>query len=70
MAVIRHNQRIIMRKVAEPSFHHLSNEETQRMSELFNKLDINKDGKIDITDLSKSLQQMDVWQVPGHAQVI
>lgn len=46
----------------------MSPEEKNRLSGLFNRLDVNKDGRIDIDDLSKALHSMQVPQVPGHAQ--
>lgn len=49
--------------------HNLSPEEEQRLSGLFNRLDVNKDGRIDIHDLSEALNSMQVPQVPGQAQV-
>ena len=44
-------------------------EEEARLAELFNRLDVNKDGKIDINDLTAALHQMQVPQVPGQAEV-
>lgn len=49
--------------------HELSHEEKEKLSALFNRLDVNKDGSIDIHDLSAALCQMEVPQVPGQAQV-
>ena len=51
--------------------HHadLSAEERKRISDLFNRLDINKDGRIDIKDLTEALQTLRVPTVPGQAQV-
>ena len=49
--------------------HNISQEEEERLSELFNRLDVNKDGRIDIHDLSEALNSMQVPQVPGQAQV-
>ncbi|XP_014788605.1 calcium-binding mitochondrial carrier protein SCaMC-2 [Octopus bimaculoides] len=48
--------------------HELSREEKEKLSALFNRLDVNKDGSIDIHDLSAALSQMEVPQVPGQAQ--
>ncbi|KAK3586972.1 hypothetical protein CHS0354_026687 [Potamilus streckersoni] len=42
--------------------------EKERLSALFEKIDRNKDGRIDIDDLSEALQSMNVPTVPGHAQ--
>ncbi|XP_050412207.1 mitochondrial adenyl nucleotide antiporter SLC25A24-B [Patella vulgata] len=44
--------------------------EDKKLEELFKKIDINKDGRIDIEDLSKALKAMDVPTSPGHAQKI
>ena len=49
--------------------HNLSLEDEQRIGDLFNRLDVNKDGKLDIRDLSKALHELRVPQVPGQAQV-
>ena len=49
--------------------HNLSPEEEKRLGQLFDQLDINRDGKIDIRDLSGALHQLRVPQVPGQAQV-
>ena len=43
--------------------------ERERLSALFNKLDVNKDGKIDITDLSKAWSKLNVPHQPGRAEV-
>ena len=48
----------------------LSQEDEERYAGLFNKLDVNKDGRIDIEDLTEALQQMQVPHLPGHAQVV
>jgi len=48
----------------------LSEEEIKRYNDLFHKIDINRDGKIDINDLTKALQKFQVPLVPGHAQVL
>jgi len=40
-----------------------------RLEELFRKLDVNGDGRIDIHDLSEALRRLKVPQLPGHAQV-
>lgn len=42
--------------------------ETAKLKELFNKIDKNRDGKIDIIDLSTALSELKVAQLPGHAQ--
>jgi len=42
----------------------------QRLEELFRKLDLNRDGRIDIHDLSEALHRLKVPQLPGHAQVL
>ena len=47
----------------------LSKEEEERLSDLFNRLDVNKDGKIDMKDLTEAWYQLEVPTVPGQAQV-
>ena len=47
----------------------MSKEEEKKLNELFNKLDVNKDGQIDIHDLTQALSDMQVPQLPGHAKV-
>lgn len=47
----------------------ISQEEEEKLKELFNKLDINKDGRIDINDLTQALSTLQVPQTPGHAKV-
>lgn len=47
----------------------LSDEDRKRISDLFNRLDRNKDGKIDIKDLTEALHHLQVPTVPGQAQV-
>ena len=42
--------------------------EEVKLRELYNKIDKNRDGKIDIKDLSTALSEMEVAQLPGHAQ--
>lgn len=51
---------------AEP---HLNADEEKRLSSLFNRLDVNHDGRIDVHDLSKALQKLRIPHVPGQAQV-
>ncbi|KAK3087277.1 hypothetical protein FSP39_003967 [Pinctada imbricata] len=46
----------------------MSKEEEKKLNELFNKLDVNKDGKIDMHDLTQALSDMRVPQLPGHAK--
>ena len=53
----------------EPEELWLPPEEEERLTELFNQLDVNKDGRIDVNDLGKALDQMQVPQIPGQAQV-
>jgi Ca2+-binding EF-hand superfamily protein len=47
----------------------ISKEEEERLQKLFERLDVDKDGKISVDDLDKSLHQLGVPQVPGQAQV-
>ena len=50
-------------------FHDIAPEEEQQLRNLFKKLDINKDGVIDIDDLTEALQTLKVPQLPGQAEV-
>ncbi|KAJ8300124.1 hypothetical protein KUTeg_021643 [Tegillarca granosa] len=43
-------------------------EEEKSLRKLFEKLDVNKDGKVDMDDLNKALHDMQVPQLPGHAK--
>ena len=56
--------------MSDIAFHKLSEEEKLRLSTLFKSLDVNGDGRIDVTDLTKALKKMQVPQIPGQAQVI
>ena len=47
----------------------LSAEEEKKLHDFFQKLDVNKDGTIDINDLTRGMESMQVPQIPGHAQV-
>ena len=40
-----------------------------RISSLFKELDANKDGKIDINELSEGLKRLGVKHIPGSAEV-
>ena len=40
-----------------------------RIAKLFNDLDTNQDGKIDITELSEGLKRLGVKHIPGSAEV-
>lgn len=54
------------------SAHHdyeLTSDEEEKFTDLFNRLDTNKDGRIDIHDLSEALKTMRVPQVEDHARV-
>ena len=44
-------------------------EDEERIAELFNQLDVNKDGRIDIHDLTEALAKLNIPQIPGQAQV-
>ena len=47
----------------------LSEAERKNLHDLFQRLDVNKDGTIDIDDLTRAMESMQVPQIPGHAQV-
>ena len=47
----------------------LPEDERKKLHDLFQQLDVNKDGTIDIDDLTRAMKSMQVPQVPGHAQV-
>ena len=40
-----------------------------RIAKLFNELDANQDGKIDINELSDGLKRLGVKHIPGSAEV-
>ena len=40
-----------------------------RIARLFNDLDANKDGKIDVKELSEGLKKLGVKHIPGSAEV-
>ena len=50
--------------------HSLTPEDQKRLSELFDSLDVDKDGRIDVNDLTEALQQLEVPVIPGQAQVV
>lgn len=47
----------------------ISQEEEERLSNLFDRLDVNRDGKIDVKDLTLALHQMEVPKHDGHTRV-
>ncbi|KAI0218393.1 Calcium-binding mitochondrial carrier protein SCaMC-1-A [Lamellibrachia satsuma] len=47
----------------------LSQKEERELSDLFNKLDVNRDGHIDVNDLTAAFQNLDVPRFPGHIKV-
>jgi Ca2+-binding EF-hand superfamily protein len=47
----------------------ISKEDQQRFAELFNTIDRNKDGRIDISDLSALLKSKNVPNASDQAQV-
>lgn len=49
--------------------HEVSPEEEVRYSELFGKLDVDGDGRINVDDLQEGLVRMGVHMVPNHAEV-
>jgi len=54
---------------AATSDHRRSPADEARFCDLFKKLDVNGDGRIDIHDLSEALHRLSVPQLPDHAQV-
>jgi Ca2+-binding EF-hand superfamily protein len=52
-----------------PAEYRLCAADEVRFCELFKKLDINGDGRIDIHDLSEALRRLSIPQLPDHAQV-
>ncbi|XP_018022019.1 calcium-binding mitochondrial carrier protein SCaMC-1 isoform X3 [Hyalella azteca] len=48
----------------------LSTEDEDRLGDLFQKLDTNGDGKIDVGDLSKGLKMLNLPYFPGHMEEI
>ena len=53
-----------------PKAHDLSPEEEKRLSELFDRLDVDKDGRIDVNDLTEALHLLEIPVIPGQAQVV
>ncbi|XP_002733070.1 calcium-binding mitochondrial carrier protein SCaMC-2-like isoform X2 [Saccoglossus kowalevskii] len=50
--------------------HELSTDDEERLNGLFQQLDVDGDGKIDVHDLTKGLKKLGVHQTPGQAQRI
>lgn len=50
--------------------HNISKEEQERLAEIFRTIDRNKDGRIDIDDLSALLKSKNVPNASDQAQVI
>lgn len=50
------------------AIHELSSEEETRYSELFDKLDVDGDGRINVGDLQEGLVRLGVHLVPNHAE--
>ncbi|XP_071488756.1 calcium-binding mitochondrial carrier protein SCaMC-2-like [Diadema antillarum] len=46
----------------------ISQEEEERYAELFSKLDVDGDGRIDVEDLQEGLTRLGVHMVPNHAE--
>ena len=58
-------------KISGATSHLISeNEEETKLHDLFQQLDVNKDGTIDIDDLTRAMNSMNVPQLPGHAKVL
>lgn len=47
----------------------LSHEKEAYYREIFNKLDVDKDGRIDVDELKQAYAKMGLLQVPGQAEV-
>ena len=41
-----------------------------RIAKLFNDLDVNQDGRIDVKELSNGLKRMGIKHIPGQAEVM
>ena len=50
--------------------HELSEPDEIRLSKLFHSLDCNKDGRIDILDLTSAFQHLKIPHFSGHAEVL
>ncbi|XP_076436632.1 calcium-binding mitochondrial carrier protein SCaMC-2-like [Babylonia areolata] len=46
----------------------MSEEELKNLRDLFQQLDLNKDGTVDLNDLTKAMESMHVPRFPGHAE--
>ena len=44
--------------------------EKEKIEELFRQLDSNKDGRVDVKELTEGLSRLGVPTIPGQAQVI
>ena len=44
--------------------------EKEKIEELFKQLDANKDGRVDVKELTEGLSRLGVPTIPGQAQVI
>ena len=49
--------------------HEITEEEEKRYADLFEKLDVDGDGRIDVDDLQEGLVRLGVHMVPNHAEV-
>lgn len=47
----------------------LPDESEERLERLFNQLDSNSDGRIDVSDLTKGLKRLNIPFKPGDAEV-
>ncbi|XP_071522196.1 mitochondrial adenyl nucleotide antiporter SLC25A23 isoform X3 [Panulirus ornatus] len=58
---------------SSPHIHHVyeaPSDEEERLGSLFNQLDLDGDGRIDVNDLSEGLKKLNVPQVPGYAEML
>ncbi len=60
----------LIRKFVFTESHCLEEDNTKTFAELFEKLDVNKDGKVDVSELKTGLAAMGFSMGKGEAQVI
>ena len=50
--------------------HEWSSSDEERLTRLFQSIDVNKDGRIDIVDLTNAFINLKIPHQPGHAEVL